>query len=228
LVHGDDAGLCLECCRDLLSSDERERAARFKFATDRERYIIAHGALRSILGSYLKVAPADLRFAIGSNGKPQLAPGFAGDRLKFNLSHSRVVSLVAVIRGREIGVDVEHIREDFPFDEVAQRFFASEEVRALRALPRRFQREAFYRCWTGKEALLKAKGTGLSGKLDEVEIVFTSEESVRIIGTTPGWTLTELSPRDGYVGAVAVAKTPGEIQCHRWAGLNRGCSHLRP
>jgi 4'-phosphopantetheinyl transferase len=218
-------GLCVECCRNLLSSEERERALRFRFETDRRRYIVAHGALRSILASYLNANPADLQFSIGSNGKPKLALGPAAEKFEFNLSHSHAVSLLAVIHGREIGVDVEHVRGDFPFEEVAERFFTPKEVVALRALSNRLQREAFYKCWTSKEAFLKAKGTGLSGELDEVEIILTDEECVQIKGTVPNWCLIQFDPCDGYVGAVVVEGPACEIKCYRWEGLNTQGSH---
>jgi 4'-phosphopantetheinyl transferase len=224
-IQMDDAGLCVECCRNLLSSEERERALRFRFETDRRRHIVAHGASRSILGSYLNANPAGLQFSIGSNGKPKLAPNPVTETLNFNLSHSHAVSLLAVIQGREIGVDVEHVREDFTFDEVAERFFTPAEVVSLRALPSRLQREAFYKCWTSKEAFLKAKGTGLSGELDEVEIVLTDEECVQIKGTVPNWYLIQFDPCDGYVGAVVVEGPACEINWYRWEGLNTEGSH---
>ena len=221
----DDAGLCFECYWDLLSLEEGERASRFKFEIDRRRYVFAHGVLRSILASYLNLPPADLQFFLGSNGKPRLALGTAGERLEFNLSHSHAMSLVAVTRGREIGVDVEHVREDFAFDQVAGRFFTSQEVVALRALPGRLQRHAFYKCWTSKEAFLKGKGTGLSGELDEVEIILTAEEIVKIRSAIRNWSLVELSPCEGYVGALALEGPECQVKCFQWRQLTNKSIH---
>ena len=175
LVRVDDNGLCLACCETLLSVAERARAANFKFEKDRRLYIVAHAALRSILAGYLNVAPDQLEFESGRNGKPRLTPTFTNDKLEFNLSHSHEVALIAVTRGRDIGVDVERIREDFAFAEVAERYFTAREVGAIRALSEELQRRAFYQCWTSKEAFLKAKGVGLSGELDEVEVLLDGE-----------------------------------------------------
>src|SRR5207244_2256855 len=189
----DDAGLCVECCRNLLSSEERERALRFRFETDRRRYIVAHGALRSILASYINANPTDLQFSISSNGKPKLALGPATEKFEFNLSHSHTMSLLAVIHDRKIGVDVKHVRKDFPFEEIAERFFTPKEVITLRALSNRLQQEAFYKYWTSKEAFLKTKSTGLSKELDEVEIVLTDED-IQIKRTIPNWYLIQFDP----------------------------------
>ena len=183
LVGVDDGSFCIRCGTDLLSSDGQERAARFKFQNDRRRYVADHAALRSILSIYVNNPARDLQFAEGPYGKPKLAPNQAKNKFEFNLSHSHEVALVAVTQGREIGVDVEWVR-DFAFDEVAQRFFTTKEMAALHRLPLHLQREAFYKCWTSKEAFLKAKGTGLSGQLDEVEIV-RADDVVRVKGTIP-------------------------------------------
>ena len=107
-------------------------------------------------------------------------------------------------RETEIGVDVERIREDFAFAEVAGRYFTAKEVSAIRGLPESLQRRAFYQCWTSKEAFLKAKGVGLPGELDEVEILLDGEGLVQVTSTIPGWQLSEINPCGGYVGALAL------------------------
>ena len=216
LVGLEDADICLESCADCLSSAERDRAARFKFARDRKRYLIAHGALRSILATYLGVDAAAVDFDSGPAGKPKLAQNLAGSELEFNLSHSGEVALIAVTRGEEIGVDVERIREDFAFKPIAQRFFTANEVAALQELPVDLQREAFYKCWTSKEALLKAKGTGLSGSLDEVQIVLTTGAGVRITLAAGEWSLAELSSIGGYAAALAAKKFACRPKGYRW------------
>jgi 4'-phosphopantetheinyl transferase len=215
----ENADICLESCADCLSPAERDRAARFKFARDRKRYLIAHGALRSILAMYLGVDPAAIDFDSGPAGKPKLARSFASDELEFNLSHSGDIALIAVTRGEEIGIDVERIREDYEFKPIAQRFFTANEVATLQDLPVDLQREAFYKCWTSKEALLKAKGTGLSGPLDEVQIVLTTEAGVRVTFAAGEWSLTELSPIDGYAAALAAQKLDCRPHCYRWQPL---------
>jgi 4'-phosphopantetheinyl transferase len=178
--------------------------------------VIAHGALRSILSSYLNSPAQELEFASGPYGKPKLSAFYSKKKIAFNLSHSHEAALIAVTEAREIGADVEWVRKDFAFGEVAERFFTRREVAALHSLPHNFQREAFYKCWTSKEALLKAKGTGLSGELDEVEIIFSPEEGVRVNGAIPNWTLVELNPCDGYVGALAVQGPECRLKCFQW------------
>jgi 4'-phosphopantetheinyl transferase len=201
---------------DLLSSAERERAARFKFDKHRRPYVVAHAGLRLILSQYLKTEPADLQFFTGVNGKPSLAPEFAGSGLQFNLSHSHEMALLGVTRRHEIGVDIEWIKEDYGFDEVAERFFTAKEVSELRALPNSLQRQAFFKSWTSKEAFLKAKGTGLSGNLDEVEIALAENQRVRIDARVPGWTLMELNPGGTYEAAVVVEGGSLPVNCYRW------------
>jgi 4'-phosphopantetheinyl transferase len=221
----DDAGFCLSCGEQLLSSEEKERAVKFKFERDRRRYIVSHAGLRSVLSNYLHIVPGDLTFSAGPSGKPFLAP-IGGKALgEFNLSHSNEVALIAVAREKEIGVDVEWIARDIPFREIAGRFFSAREVAAMNALPDYLQRLAFFKCWTSKEAFLKAKGTGLSGKLDEVEIVSVGGEGVAIKAVVPRWTLAELNPDDGYTGAVVFESGECKIQCYRWAGLTAICPH---
>lgn len=185
-----------------LSPAEQARARRFKFADDRRRYVVAHVALRDILARYEKVAPAELEFVEGENGKPRLAAALASSGIEFNLTHSRERALVAATRGRVLGVDIEFVSSDFEFQDVAERFFTGREVSALRALPLPLQRKAFYKCWTSKEAFLKAKGTGLSGALDEVEIASISGDRVAIHAAVAGWSLIELDADEGYEGAL--------------------------
>jgi len=198
----------------MLSAAEQERARRFKFEKDEKLFTIAHAALRSILARYLSVSPTKIEFIIDPQGKPRLAAA-SGESLRFNISHSGELAVIAVA-SRELGVDVECIKENFGFEEVAEHFFTAREVAALRALPSHLQRRAFYQCWTCKEAFLKAKGTGLSGELDEVQIVLDGE-SARIDANVPGWSLKEIDVRDGYAAAVVSAGEPAEVRIYRWA-----------
>jgi len=201
-------------CYPLLSAAEQERARRFKFEKDEKLFAVAHAAQRSILARYLSVAPTEIEFIIGPQGKPRLAAA-SGESLRFNLSHSGELAVIA-IGSRELGVDVESIKENFGFEEVAEHFFTAREVAALRALPNPWQRRAFYQCWTCKEAFLKAKGTGLSGELDEVQIV-PNDQSARIDAQVPGWWLKEIDVGEGYAAAVVNEGGPAEVRIHRWA-----------
>lgn len=201
--------------RGLLSADERQRAANFRFDKDRRLYIAAHAGLRAVLAGYLRVIEDEIRLVTGLHGKPLLAhPGGSG--LEFNLSHSHELALVAVARNKAVGVDVEFVKRDYVFQEVARRFFTAKEVVALLALPQALQLEAFFKCWSSKEAFLKAKATGLSGKLDEVQIISTKDGLVRIEANVPGWSLLELENPHGYVAALVVQGGALPIRCYRW------------
>jgi 4'-phosphopantetheinyl transferase len=215
LVQTNDKSSSPDDFKDLLSSVEQDRASKFKFETDRRRYTASHVALRSILSNYVNDPAGALQFAEGPYGKPKLAPNHATKKIEFNLSHSHELALIAVAQGREIGIDVEWVRKDFAFDEVAQRFFTTKEMAALHRLPLHLQREVFYKCWTSKEAFLKAKGTGLSGQLDEVEIVFT-EHVVRVKGTIPNFSLVEIIVDDGYVAALVVKGAEPQLSYYVW------------
>jgi 4'-phosphopantetheinyl transferase len=211
----DDPGHDLDSFRARLSADEQARADRFKFPQDRRRYIISHAAVRDILSRYTLTNAADLEFISGAHGKPRLAPPFRSSEIEFNLSHSHERALLALNRRHDLGVDIEHVKGDFEIFEVARRFFTEPEVEQLRGLPERLQRQAFYQCWTSKEAFLKAKGTGLSGELDEVNISLHGSQ-VRIQACVAGWALQELSCSEDYKAALVTKDKPLNVFCHRW------------
>ncbi|HVO95159.1 MAG TPA: 4'-phosphopantetheinyl transferase superfamily protein [Terriglobales bacterium] len=199
---------------EVLSPAEISRAGKFHFERDRRLFVAAHVAVRKILARYLNAPAAAIQFISGVNGKPALA----NHEVEFNLSHSHQAALFAVSWRRAVGIDIESVKADFTFDEVAERFFTPREVSALRALPRALQRQAFYKCWTSKEAFLKAKGTGLSGKLDEVEISQDNGGAVRVRAVVAGWSLREVDPSDGYEGAVVTEGPPARMSLYRWEG----------
>jgi 4'-phosphopantetheinyl transferase len=194
----------------LLSEDERARAVRFVFERHRRRFTAARAALRHILGARLGVAPAEVRFAYGPHGKPELAAGCGAGRLRFNLAHSHELALVALCEGRELGVDVEHVRPLADAMRIAERFFSTREREALAGLPPEAQREAFFRCWTRKEAYLKALGDGLARPLDGFDVSLARGEPAALLGVAADpaeaarWGLAHLEPAPGYVGALAV------------------------
>ena len=205
-----------------LAADEQARAERFYFERDRERFIVARGVLRAILGGYLNQAPECLSFCYRSHGKPALAGESGGDVIRFNVSHSHGIALYAVTRGREVGIDLEHIRSDLVVEEIAERFFSRREVAMLRALPTEAQRQAFFRCWTRKEAYIKARGEGLSLPLDQFDVSLAPGEPAALLGTRPDpseasrWSLQELIPTPGYVAALAVEGRGLSLACWQW------------
>ena len=193
-----------------LSVDDRERAMRFRFEGDRHRFSMARATLRKILGRYLKSNPADLRFELGAYGKPGLAEGQNTLDLRFNLSHSHQQALIAVARGREVGVDVEFMRADFASDEVATHFFSPAEVKQFVRLPAVVRTRSFFNCWTRKEAYIKARGEGLSHPLDQFDVSFQPGvpaallESRRDPTEVSRWSFEDLSPHPAYAAALTV------------------------
>jgi 4'-phosphopantetheinyl transferase len=215
LISIDD-NLPLQILAELLSSAEQQRAARFKFDKDRRLFVTAHAGLREILASYLDAEPLDLEFVEGQNGKPAFAPDSPWRAVEFNLSHSHRSALLAVAFGRMVGVDIEYVKRDFEFAAVAEQFFTVREVAELHNLPAALQRAAFFKCWTSKEAFLKAKATGLSGELDEVAIAVDGALNAAISAAVPGWTLTELDSVDGYEAALVYQESAASIYRYRW------------
>lgn len=201
-----------------LSADEMARAARFRFPLHRDHFIVARGLLRLIIGRYLQVAAPSLTFAYSPYGKPQLAGAFENSNLRFNLSHSHELVLYALTRRRDLGVDVERLRADVVGEGIAERFFSAAEIKALRALPEESQVEAFFNCWTRKEAYIKAIGEGLSHPLDQFDVSLAPGEPARLIGTRGDpqelerWSLFDLAPGDGYAGALIVEGRDLEVE----------------
>lgn len=199
-----------------LSEDEVARALRFVFDRDRHRYIVARGRMREILAGVLGTTAAALRFSYSSHGKPSLLAASAP--LHFNLSHSQGLAALGVSRTRELGVDVEHER---PLkEEIAKRFFSRREVETLRALPEAEQLSAFYRCWTRKEAVVKAIGEGLSRPLDSFDVTLDADAArlLRMDGEVDGpqvWQLAHFAPAAEFAGAVACRTGGGALVVRR-------------
>jgi 4'-phosphopantetheinyl transferase len=160
----------------LLDQDERARAGRFHFEKHRRRFVLGRGFLRVLLGRYLGLAPDQVRFVYGPYGKPALADEHNTGRLCFNTSHSHELAVYAFVQENEIGVDVEYIKTDFASEDIARHFFSADEVEALMAIAEKERAAAFFRCWTRKEAYIKAIGSGLSHPLAEFDVSFAADE----------------------------------------------------
>ena len=179
-----------------LAADEWLRAARFHFAADRERFIASRIALRRILAGYAGTEPAALTFTRGPHGKPSLP----GSTLRFNLSHSRDVMLLAVTHAREVGVDVEALRSDMPF-EMLTGYFSPEDQWTLRTTPEAVRAEKFFELWTRGEAQIKARGLSLDDTARARDDAFT---------------LHSLRPADGYAAALAIEGRGCTLTCLQW------------
>ena len=204
----------LDRFRRTLDPDELNRASRFHFEKHRQHFIVARGFLRSVVARYLETQPEALRFSYGAYGKPELASEHV---LRFNLSHSHEVALLAVALDAEVGVDVEHVRADFASEEIARRFFSRAEVEVFNALPKEEQVAAFFRCWTRKEAYIKAIGKGLSQALDAFDVTLAPGAAPALLRAEDDdasrWLLTDLNAGDGYAAALAIAGPITTLRC---------------
>ncbi len=207
-----------------LTPDERTRSARFRFELDRQRFIVAHGVLRDLLGCYLYTEPGRIRFVYNAFGKPDVSPEF-DNRLAFNLSHSAGLALIAIARASKVGVDVEYIRARSDYADIARHFFSAAELEYLIALPSHLYAEAFFSCWTKKEAYLKARGQGLAIPLNSFSVPLTTERAHTVVDSYVssqemipgnGWALYTLRPAPGFAGALAIEGSGWQLSQRQW------------
>lgn len=187
-----------DACRAVISPEERKRAARFIFAKDAERSITAHGALRFLLARYIPCDPEEITFAAGTHGKPRLLSPETD--LSFNLSHSGEMILIAISRGCEVGVDVEHMDEQIQFEQIATHCFEPRDAWELRIAPPQERVTRFFDAWTRLEARLKADGAGIGGQWPNDR-----------------WRARNLTPATGYAGAVASEGDDWQLACWEWS-----------
>lgn len=192
---------------EMLSIEERARAARFHFEKDAHRFAVARASVRSILGGYTLIPARDVHFVYSEYGKPSLAA--AALDIRFSVSHSGDLASLAVARGREVGADIEAIREGIELEKLAERFFSPRECQSLLARAPEERLLTFFRYWTCKEAFLKAQGVGLSRGLATFDVDLDAGRA-RLVSTRPDpreadrWALQEFEPAREYAGAVAV------------------------
>ena len=212
------SGAALATLAELISADEKERAARFVFSRDRDRFVLARGTLRMLLGHYLTIDPAVLCFVYNDYGKPMLADD---STLHFNLSHSGGLILYAFARNRRVGIDVEMIRAGVEIHQLARHVFSQNEQAVLAALPPDQQTEAFFNGWTCKEAYVKARGLGFSQSLRSFDVSLRPEEPAALLATRDDpeeaarWSLQALAVDAGYKAALAV-------EGHGWVLVDSG------
>jgi 4'-phosphopantetheinyl transferase len=195
----------------LLSDEERKRAERFHFDIHRVRFTVARATLRQILAKYLSVAPSEIQFGYGINGKPSLASPNPLS-IEFNLSHSEDAVVIAVCRDAAVGIDVENIKPNREILWIAKRFFSKHEYTVLQSLEKSERLKGFYNCWTRKEAFVKAVGSGLYMPLDSFAVTLKPDESARILwmkgetDVTEKWSLFSWQPTVEFTAALAVKK----------------------
>lgn len=222
LVELDQRADSLDHLRRMISDEERERADRFLFRRDAARWIANRGVRREILGHYLGVAPHDVCFQVGPWGKAEpISPPEPG-ALRFNASYSDGLGLYVVARNRHVGVDIERLRPLPDLEAIARRMFSPDEQRALFALVSTQRQEAFFACWTRKEAYIKALGQGLGYPLERFTVSLTPGVPARLehVQDHPAevqrWSLATLMPAPGYAGALAIEGQPVRLRCARW------------
>ncbi len=200
----------------ILSDEERRRAQRMRFPLHRARSIASRGILRVLLGRYLGVAPQAVPIVVEPSGRPSLAAD-APHQIRFSVSHTGTLALFAFAEDRAVGVDVERLRRELPFERLAARFFAAAEIDALAGLPATVLPAAFFACWTRKEALFKAWGGegGLVPALKRVAVPVAPDApgaAVTPLGSVERWEIATLDPGPGFAAALAL-DAPATASC---------------
>jgi len=202
---------------ETLAPDERARAACFRFPKDWQHFVAGRAVLRDILARYLHLEPAEVQFSYGPCGKPFLLRDSGLHELRFNLAHSHGLALYAIARSREVGIDLERIEPDRADQQVAERFFSRREFSGLCTLPASLQVEAFFNCWTRKEAYVKARGEGLLMRLDSFDVSLAPGQPAELLNVGDGrWSLHALTSVPGYAAAVVVEGPDCNLRLWKW------------
>ncbi len=200
-----------------LSSGELDAARRFRFNRDRKRYVAGRGLLRALLAARLGVTARAVEFKYGTFGKPTLSDRFSGVDISFNISHSEDHALVAIGHGLEVGVDLERVRPLPDLDSLSEHSFSPAEREALRELPASSRLEAFFRCWTRKEAYMKGRGDGFALAPDSFEVSVAPDEPARLIRVSDKpadaglWRIGDVTVPRGWAAALAMRDCRGEM-----------------
>jgi 4'-phosphopantetheinyl transferase len=208
----------------LLSVDELQRAAAYRFERDRRRFVVRRAALRAVLAERLQVGPERIPFTEGAHGKPELGARFRDAGLHFSVSHSQDIALIAVSHERHVGVDIEAITDLADAAAIARRYFSQAETAALDALAPDERRRQFFTLWTRKEAFVKATGEGLSRPLDSFDVSPMPEAHrfrVTVDGSNDPWSLVDLALDPGFAAAVAAGGVDWTVKCSPLPGRAR-------
>ena len=206
---------------ELLSEDEKARAARFYFEKDRASYVVGRGLLRKILGAYLGLNPAWIAFHYGPYGKPFLKADQVNHTLEFNLAHSGTRALYAFCWNRPLGVDIEQVRAMDHQDDFAAQIFSASESALVASLVGEQKQQTFFKIWTCKEAFFKASGDGLTKPIDQAEIALNERGTARLVSIAGdpqqahGWQLETFQPAADYQAALAFQGPPYKISFQR-------------
>ncbi len=194
----------------ILSEDEKTRANRFRFEQHRDRFIAARGILRQLLGNYLQIKSDLVIFEYSSRGKPQIVSSLNQDNLQFNVSHSQDWDLYGFNYQRIIGVDLEYIKDNIDYKQLAKRFFRTQELQLINSYPAREQKTIFFQLWTAKEAYLKATGDGLAESLDTIQFTLNNNSKLNLVAIKQAqqqashWLIDNFIPQDNFIATIAV------------------------
>jgi 4'-phosphopantetheinyl transferase len=191
--------------RSLLSEVELERAGAFHFEHDRDRFIVAHGQLRLMLGRYLHMDPERLIFHNSDFGKPALHP----PRLEFNITHAGNLAVFVFSPGRKVGVDIEKIHPVPEAESIIARLFSSREMKAFSCTSPADRDRGFLEFWTRGEAFVKAIGQGFGEYVGAISLD-------RIEASDKYWEIRSFSPDPDYIGAVTMDGSPHRLFCWHW------------
>lgn len=205
----------------LLSADEQDRAERFLRVQDQEKFVQVRGSLRKLLGQYVGKAGADLQFDYGDYGKPHLKKSCNPLDLKFNVSHSHELALIAVTQAIAVGIDVEQVNTKVDFQGISHRFFAAEEHQVLLQQPFERQCSVFFQLWTRKEACIKAMGGSIAQALDQVDVSQGLEQPRIIVNLMEKENMQELYVHnlpigENYAGSVATTRAFSNLYTLQW------------
>ncbi len=203
--------------RRILSMDEEARVQQLRFPEDKNRFVAAHGFLRTLLARYIDCEPEAVSFSYGSAGKPTLTLGCSDEDIRFNLAHSGDYGLVAITKHREVGVDIERTVRQSDHEKIARRFFSPTELASFLEYPSDEQAGAFMRHWVRKEAYLKARGVGLTHHEEGFDAKLggaTVSSFVDADGIT--WTAREILARPGYRASVVAPGTDWHLRPFDW------------
>ncbi|HEX5127808.1 MAG TPA: 4'-phosphopantetheinyl transferase superfamily protein [Rhodocyclaceae bacterium] len=202
----------------VLTEEERARAERYHFKKDRDRFVVARGMLRYLLGHYLKCSPAEVRFFYSQYGKPSLAwpdlPAF-----QFNLSHSHSLVLYAFTIGRQLGIDIERVRQDIDVPGIARHTFSEAERKVLASVTAESKVDVFFDCWTRKEAYVKARGEGMHFGLSSFDVSLHPQDAPALLRVKDNdeeasrWSFRSLNPHPGYKACLAAEGHTWRLKC---------------
>lgn len=212
----------LDAMFGILDEQERQRARRYHFKRDRDRFVASRAAVREVLAGYLACAPDEVEFEFAGHGKPRVAAKFATS-LHFNMSNSGDWTMLALAQGREVGVDIERINRQLADPDIVGHYFSPGEILQLQGLQDNEWLQGFFNCWTRKEAFIKATGEGLSRPLDSFEVSLAGNRPPTLLWvegcSDPArcWQMTGLPDTPGYASALVVNGMVGELHSFRWS-----------